>query len=554
MSVLAFDALVRVHPAFFYAALAAVFGLGALAAKAAAEGLGLDVLLAPWGGRAWGLLTWALGTAFVYNGFRPLLPAKVFGVVYWPVDAAALLELSHLSFLAVLGAALWGVGTLAGAFDGWRPAPVEPQTLARAATRGAAVGAALGAVGASAARVLFIGEALSRLGFTATGLLLLWCTAPALGACGAFLAWLPAGSAEWEPRWRRGVFASVVLAWLVPVGAAELVLRAAWDFGRPGLSEAAGVPRSDAAEKLAVLVLAEPDGSPGVQKREEAMTAEGLAVTRQGLGAVRRYLELQGYRTVFLREALGYLRKGWALLWEPEMHMDAAAVRLGPRFPPDFDAFLKAVLVAPATPENYERLENVARAADKARSPSVKKAGKLYQGLSDAYARFGDLEGSNFWLKRIRKLWPLYEEDVNVDPVEDRHDGVVSGTVLFNGRPASSVQVGLFMQTSTTSAPSAREGLVASTWPDESGRFWFRELTPGRYYLALRSDPILLGDPRIEVLFSPGSFKLSASRMDWELMPLRIERAPSLVPDPGGADAAPPLPAGGAVPIPLTRG
>ena len=548
MSVLAFDALVSVHPAFFYLGLAAVAALGCLAVKAATDRFDLDVLLAPWGGKAWGALLWLLGAAFVWNAFRPLLPAKVFAVVYWPVDAPASLEFSHAAFLALLGAALWGAARLAGAFDGWRPAPVGPRDLFSAASRGALVGGLLGAVGASAARLLFIGDALSRLGFGATGALLMWCAGPLLAASGAFLAWLPSGAESWDPRWRRGAYAALLLLWLIPVGTTELVLRAAWDYGRAGLAEAAGLERAEAAEKLAVLVLAEPDGGPGLQRREEVMTAEGYAVTRQGLAAVRRYLELQRYQTVFLRPALAYLRKGWALMWEPERHMDAAIVRLGPRFPPDYDAFLKAVLVAPATPENYERLENVARAADKARSPSVKQAGRLYQGLSDAYARFGDLEGSNFWLKRIRGLWPLYEEDVNVDPVEDRHDGVVSGTVLFNGRPASQIQVGLFMQVSTASAPSAREGLVASTWPDESGRFAFRDLTAGRYYLALRSDPILLGDPRLEVLFSPGTFRLSASRMDWELMPLRVERTASYP-----IESSSPLPAAGAVPIPLTR-
>lgn len=548
MSVLVFDHIVQILPVFKYVALAFGAILACFAAKAAADSFGLDVLLAPWGGRAWGALTWALGFVFVWQAFRPLLPAKVFGVVYWPVDASATLEFSHVAFLAVVGGALWGAGALAGAFEGWRPAAVPSRALFSVWLRGASVGAAVGVVGAAAARVLFIGEALSRLGFGATGLLLMWGVGPLLAASAAFYVWLPGGSADWEPLWRRVAFAGVLIAWLVPVGSAELVLRAAWDFGRPGLAEAAGLDRAAVPEKLSVLILAETDGGPGVQRREETMSAQGLAVTRQGLAAVRRYLELQRYKTIYLRDALAYMRKGWALMWEPELHMDAAVVRLGPRFPPDYDAFLKAILVAPATPENYERLENLARSADKARSPSVKQAGKLYQGLSDAYARFGDLEGSNFWLKRIRGLWPLYDEDVNVDPVEDRHDGVVSGSVLFNGRPASQVQVGLFMQVSTSVAPSAREGLVASTWPDESGRFSFKDLTPGRYYLALRSDPILLGDSRMEVLFSPGSFKLGSSRMDWELMPLRIERAPSFPPD-----ISSPLPAGGAVPIPLTR-
>ena len=124
MSVLVFDHIVQVLPVFNYLALAAGAVLACLAAKAAAKGFNLDVLIAPWGGRAWGALTWALGAVFVWQAFKPLLPAKVFGVVYWPVDASASLESSHVAFLAVVGGALWGAGALAGAFDGWRPAAV----------------------------------------------------------------------------------------------------------------------------------------------------------------------------------------------------------------------------------------------------------------------------------------------------------------------------------------------------------------------------------------------------------------------------------------------
>ncbi|MBI3298508.1 MAG: carboxypeptidase regulatory-like domain-containing protein [Elusimicrobia bacterium] len=549
MSVLAFSELVQVPGLVQAAAWAALVLLAGLMAHALNARFTPDVVLAPWAGRVWGALSWALCGLFIRVSLHPVLPAKVFGVVYWPRRVSGWAALSHLLMLSAFGAAAFlTVGAMAGAFERWGN-KAKPGRSVSLVFWGAAAGAVLGAAGLEASRALFVADALGRLGFRIAGGLLLWGTVPVLLVTGILVVWLAARGSSWEPRWRLGGVAAALLLWLVPLGCVETALRLAWDFGRPGLAQAAGVRGAAAADTLTVLVLAGRDAGPGVQRREEFMAAEGLAVTRAGLEAVRRYLETQGYRTIFLKESLGYMRRGWTLLWEPERAMDAALVRLGPRFPPDYEAFLKGILVAPATPENYERLENMARAGDHGRIASVKKAGNLFQGLSDAYARFGDLENSNLWLARIRKLWPLYDDDVNVDPVEDQHGGEVTGSLTYNGRPASAVQVGLFMLTSTTTAPSAESGLVAAAWPDAEGRFHFRDLTPGRYYLALRADPILLGDPRLETLFSPGVFRLNHDKMTREFFPIQLERAGPPPPE----APPPPLPLSGAVSLPLPR-
>lgn len=549
MSFLAFRHLVQVPWFFLGLAWAFILLLAGLMAAALNKRFTLDILLAPWPGRVWGAVSWAICLIFVRATLNPVMPAKVFGVAYWPVRVSGWAAVNHFCLLAGWGAAAFvAVGLLAGSYERWL-APGSPRGGPRLLVWGAATGAALAAAGLEASRALFVADALSHLGFHLTGALLLWGIVPLLVLTGVLIVWAAARGGGWEARWRLGIVAGALALWLAPLGLVEGYLRLAWDFGRPGLAEAAGVPKAESAATMTLLVLAGRDAGPGVQRREERLAVEGLAVSREGLKSVRRYLETQGYRTIFLAEALTYLRKGWFLMWEPENTMDAALVRLGPRFPADYSGFLKGILVAPATPENYERLENFARAADLANSPSVQKAGNLFQGLSDAYARFGDLQNSNLWLARIRKLWPLYNDDVNVDPVEDRHNGEVSGVVTFNGRPASAVQVGLFMQVSTAAAPTAREGLVGAVWPDGEGAFRFHDLTPGRYYLALRADPILLGDPRLAVLFTPGVFRLTPDRMVFDLFPIQLERSGVLPPDP----PPPPLPASGAVSLPLVR-
>ncbi|MBI2363072.1 MAG: carboxypeptidase regulatory-like domain-containing protein, partial [Elusimicrobia bacterium] len=508
-----------------------------------------DVLLAPWAGRFWGAVSLGLAALFILEALHPVLPAKVFGVRYWPARVPGWAAWNHVLYMTALGAAAFlGIGPLSGAYD----APYAKTDAARvrsAVLWGGVCGAVTACVGLEAGRALFVADALRQIGRGMLGGTVLWCAVPCFLATAA-VAVLATTDARWEIRWRFLATVGALALWVLPGGAAEAYLRLAWDYGRPGLADAAGVRKASEADKLALVVLALPDGAPGVQRREEAMTAEGLAVSRHELAAVRRYLEKQGYQTVFVGAALRYLRRGWELMWDPGGAMDADLVRLGPRFPPDHEAFLRSILVAPATPENYGRLENLARSADTLHSASVKKAGNLFQGLSDAYARFGDLKNSNLWLGRIRKLWPLYDDDVNVDPVEDIHDGRVSGSVTFNGRPASAVQVGLFMQTSTSTAVSAKGPLVASAWPDAEGAFSFTDLTPGRYYLALRSDPILLGDPRIEAVFSPGVFRLAPGAMDRELFPIRLQRSGGLPPPEPGPMS---LPAAGAVTLPQHR-
>ena len=548
MSILVFEHLLRVPvPLLVLAAAAALLLAGFLAAEVN-ERFSPDILLAPWSGRLWGAVSLGLAALFILEALHPVLPARVFGVRYWPARVPGWAAWNHALYMSALGAAVYlGIGGLAGAYDA--AVPKRPAGgVGGFLLWGAVCGAVLAVVGLEAGRSLFIAEALRQIGHDVAGGTLLWCAVPAFLLTGALVV-RATTHARWEIRWRFLATAGAAALWLVPGGAAEAYLRLAWDFGRPGLAEAAGVRRASEADKLSVAVLALPDGSPGVQRREDSISAEGLAVSPRELAAVRRYLEKQGYQTVFVAPALRYLRRGWELMWDPGGAMDAALVRLGPRFPPDHEAFLRAILVAPATPENYGRLENLARAADGLHIASVKKAGNMFQGLSDAYARFGDLKNSNLWLGRIRKLWPLYDDDVNVDPVEDIHDGRVSGTVTVNGRPASAVQVGLFMQVSTSAAVSGKGPVVASAWPDADGSFEFTDLNPGRYYLALRSDPMLLGDERFEVLFAPGVFSLTPGAMTRELFPLRLQRAGGL----GREAAQPSFPAAGAVILPRPR-
>jgi hypothetical protein len=245
---------------------------------------------------------------------------------------------------------------------------------------------------------------------------------------------------------------------------------------------------------------------------------------------LRKYLDETGYQTIHLQQALDALRKGEALNWEADKYLDAAAIYLEPGFPPDTLGFLDAMSVAPATTENYGRLEKMGSYAWYDKIPSVKDAQKTFEGFSTAYARFGELETSNLWLDRIRGLWPLYNDSIHVEPVVSTHDGRISGRVAYAGAPAQQVRVGLFAIPSTMTVINASHHLVAGAQPDDEGRFSFENLLPGRYYLALKGEPFLLDNKELVYRNTPGEITLKVDSMTLDLLPIEIERGRRLPP------------------------
>lgn len=523
----------------------------------------------------------ALGCAFLFRALWPLWPARLFGVWYWPVLIGPETALAHCMRSALLGALFYAAafdparsrpprGRRAGeGADAAAPVPPLPGRVLRAAAAGLLSGLAAGAAGLGAHRLLFVGDALRRLELGFAGGALIWGAAPAFLVSLALLAALAGVPAGWNapasdegvpgdgapggaalagdgssplaggggasggalpessgPRWSRLAWGAALAAlWVAPGELAESALRSGWDYGRQGLAEAAGVPGSSEAPSLSVVVLADREGGPGMQRRESLLAAGGVDASAESLERIEEYLERRRNRTLFLREALRALRRGWELNWEADKRLDAAMLDAGERFPPDFEGFLAGIRAAPATVDNYGRLETMGRRAWELKIGSVKAAQKTFEGFSAAYARFGDLETSNAWLERVRGLWPLYDDNVHVEPVQESHDGRISGSVSFNGLPARTVRVGLFTLPSTMTAVSAGEGLVASAFPDENGRFRFADLAPGRYYLALQGDTLALGDEGLEFRNAPGVLRLDVIQMEAELLPIEIERA-----------------------------
>ncbi|MFH2203164.1 MAG: hypothetical protein ABIJ96_08635, partial [Elusimicrobiota bacterium] len=394
----------------------------------------------------------------------------------------------------------------------------------RRCAAGAAVGAAAGALGLYANRLLFIADALRAIGRPAAGGLLLYATPLLLAGATAVLVLLAFRLRDHGAALRIGAACLLFSAGATTAELSESYLRAQWDFGQPSLAAAAGIPPGADARTAGIMILADQEGRPGSRYREVVLAAGGVDVSTRSLTALRGYLADTRYRTVHLRAALTALRAGAALNWDAELLLDAAMIRIEPGFPPDTLGFLEAVGVAPATTENYGRLEQMGRYAWHDRIPDIKSAQKTFVGFSTAYARFGELETSNLWLDRIRGLWPLYEDDIHVEPLQTNHDGRIAGTLRRGAAPARDIRVGLFAAPSTTTVLDAARYLVASVRPGEDGRFEFLRLLPGRYYLALRGDAEVLGGRDLMVHGANGMIQLTALEMDKELSPIMLDR------------------------------
>jgi hypothetical protein len=404
--------------------------------------------------------------------------------------------------------------------------------------RGAAFGAALGVVGVCASRWPPLARAIELGGGVFVGPflagLLPWAVGLTALGCAAALTF-----EDFRPHARLLVLGAVA-AWALPTLAVESGLAAWWGYGPRTLAEAAGIPTNEDAPRLTVLRLA-PSRGRSVSREKVRMAAEGVDLGPESLARLDDFLRRSGYRGVFALEALKDLRYGWLLWWDADRALDADMIASPGRVHPDYRRALELLAAGPVTAERRAKLDLLAREA--AASPEgfedVDGSQYIFEGFSAAYARFGDEANARKWLYRIDNLWPINERKIVVTPVEDFHQGVVSGQVLLDGQPGVGLRVGLFAVETSTATGATTRVLSAAAFPDDEGRFEFADLGPATYELALLGRPTELGG-LVEGV--PGSIKISEEARAAELPPIRVERETLPVPEafgPGGLPEPP---------------
>lgn len=322
--------------------------------------------------------------------------------------------------------------------------------------------------------------------------------------------------------WRGKGPAFTLALWLGLPWGLEAYLSRSWDYGSGSLREAAGLPAAGATPNSAVLVL-RPEGGDETRSLERLHVVGRSDASRESLLRARRYLEERGWRSLHKKEGLALLRRGWLDHWEPDLALEALALHVPGEVLPDYAGALALIRAGPLDEGRLAELNRLDELANTVGGgfESVSSSQRIFEAFSSAYARYGDEEKSREWLLRVDKLWPLYDRKVEVAPLELMRDGSIQGGLFIDGRPASAVKVGLFLETVSEATGRKSVDLSAAAWPDSSGRFRFDDLGPGTYHLELMGTAEQLQGA---VLGSPGFIDLYEGSREAVLPSIMIER------------------------------
>jgi len=310
---------------------------------------------------------------------------------------------------------------------------------------------------------------------------------------------------------RFWALALILLLWWLPARFFLWRLRSDWGYGPRDLAQAAQIPVQAQAEKVNIAWLRPAGARPYRFEALHVLAEDGVSVDVRDLWKLYDYLRLHRYRSVFAPRALDALRKGWLDWWDPDMALKAASLAYADRVAPDYLSALALIRAGSLDQTRYEDL----RALDDLATPrrqgfeDVTRSQRIFEAFEKAYARFGDQANAGYWISKVDNLWPIYEEKVVTDPVQDFQSGEVKGHVFVDGRPARSLMVGLFLLSISTSEARGGKGILSeSAFPDAHGRFRFQNLGRGFYYLGLMGNSDYL---RGRIEGSPGIFSISAS-------------------------------------------
>jgi hypothetical protein len=279
-----------------------------------------------------------------------------------------------------------------------------------------------------------------------------------------------------------------------------------YDLGKKSVAEAAGLSQTRISK--AFLILTEKEGRSGYEVHPLQ-----TRYTPENLRALIRYVA--GHRTVFTRAAL-------RLLYEGEgMAMDAGALRLvfllGYQAGDPMARFLLLDSLSSAAPSAGTTLllDAVADEADYRIGPQGAAR------IALAYAHLGIKGKAADWSRKASEGPAALPRGLLALPDGGAlKPGIIRGSV----RGLKAAKVGLYVRRDLagpayTLSPTQ---LVESTTPDEKGRFEFRGLPAGDYYLVLALDSTGLEAARPRLSGHRGDIHLTSRRPRIDLPPLEL--------------------------------
>ncbi|MHB2025717.1 MAG: tetratricopeptide repeat protein [Elusimicrobiota bacterium] len=320
---------------------------------------------------------------------------------------------------------------------------------------------------------------------------------------------------------RPWLIIGLFIIWWLPARFVLWRLKTVWGYGPKTLAEAVGAPSADHAIIFKIIRLRSL-GSKPYESENSVLAENGVSTDDRSLKKIFYYLQSHQYRTIYAGPAISALRRGWLKSWDPHWALWAASLAYPGRLAPDYLTALGLIRAGPLSFSRYQALRRLDALALTLKDgfENVTQSQRIFEAFEKAYARFGDEQNADFWLSKVDNLWPVYEEQVKSDPIQNFMDGTIRGRVLLDGRPDSLVSVGLFFLGISTSASSSGAGILSDAqFPDRHGDFYFYGLGTGRYYLSLQGPPSNLGGP---IIGSPGILRISPSSPIRNLPPIYL--------------------------------
>lgn len=313
---------------------------------------------------------------------------------------------------------------------------------------------------------------------------------------------------------------AVLLLWAAPTVLAHWRLRSAWGFGPETLGQAAAAADARSAPRVAVLTLL-PGAAADWSGAEISQAVDGMDASPANLMKIYAYLRRHGFRSIFIHQALSVVRRGWLLWWEADRALEAACLSAPGLFPPDYLTALALIRAGPLTTERFVRLERLHEQAlaSSAGFEEIKTSQLEFEAFAAAFARYDEEPRALYWLSRIENLWAVSERRAEVTPLQSLADGVISGRVFLDARPARAVRVGLFLEVERERAGKSSFLLSSSVFPNSRGEFRFARLGMGRYHLRLQGPPSLSG---ADIAHSPGVIDITPSEPRARLATIQI--------------------------------
>ncbi|MDD3626418.1 MAG: hypothetical protein PHV06_03790 [bacterium] len=307
-----------------------------------------------------------------------------------------------------------------------------------------------------------------------------------------------------------------------------------YDWGKTSLASVIGIPEIGKEIKT-VLVLKTDEVNPFAVK-EWKMETEGygyflgretIGVSYENLEKIEKYLVEKNGETVYNNVCRELLYMGYFKLWDTKKaHQKQAAFA--------YDLLLPRMILLskfsrlPINEINYRYLLEFSN------PEKFHAGGRSALNLAKAYLHFGKLEEAQTWLKTAQESKdPRTKEELKEFQVPDSVllEGKISGKLLLNGAPLTSVKVGLF---SDFNVPEKEfSGLVwannflHSLETDTEGRFEFTNLGEGSFFLMVLIDreviPFDIPIEKIALSQIPGVIKIDLTNPEIDLKEINIQ-------------------------------